>query len=68
MSTLVITHLSHDIAAGKSVVSFTWSDDPNKRLGLEVPYGTTLETVETAARDAITALSRELGEARLQLP
>jgi hypothetical protein len=68
MAQLVITHLSHDLQAKKSFVSYVWSDDPGKRLGLEVPFGTALDSVEPAAREAIADLSRELADATLVLP
>lgn len=67
-SQLIVTHLSHDLQAGKSYVSFIWSDDPAKRLGLEVPYATALADVETAARQALTDLARELDGSELVLP
>lgn len=67
-STLNITHLSHDLQAQKSYVSFVWADDPSKRLGLEVPFGTPIERVEAAARDALTALSQELDASALAMP
>lgn len=67
-SKLVITHLSHDLQASKSYVSFVWSDDPSKRLGLEVPFGTSLETVEVEAQKAVRALSTELDDAVLERP
>jgi len=52
-SKLIVTHLSHDLAAKKSDLSFVWSNDPAKRLGLEVPYGTDLSDVEAAGRQAL---------------
>ena len=64
---LIVTHLPHDLQARKSFVSFVWSDDPAKRLGLEVPYGTALEQVEAEARKAVTALARELDGCELAL-
>lgn len=67
-SRLIVTHLSHDLQAKKSFVSFVWSDDPSKRLGLEVPYGTALDQVEVEARKAVTALARELDGSALALP
>lgn len=39
---MTITHLTHDLVQKKSFVTFVWADDPSKRLGLEVPYGTAL--------------------------
>jgi hypothetical protein len=67
-SKLVVTHLSHDLQAKKSFVSFVWSDDPSKRLGLEVPYGTRLDDVEAEAAKAVSTLSEELTAAELVLP
>ena len=66
-SKLIVTHLSHDLAAKKSDLSFVWSDDPAKRLGLEVPYGTDLPDGEAAGRQALTALARELDDSQLQV-
>ena len=65
---MTITHLSHDLAARKSFVSFVWVDDPSKRLGLEVPYGTALEDVEAAAEKAVADLITELQTAERALP
>lgn len=67
-SKLIVTHLSHDLQAKKSFISFVWSDDPAKRLGLEVPYGTALEAAEVEARKALSALARELDGSELALP
>ena len=67
-SKLIVTHLSHDLQAKKSFISFVWSDDPAKRLGLEVPYGLALEGVEAAARKAVAALSDELAGCEISRP
>lgn len=67
-STLIITQLIHDLQAKKSFVNFVWADEPGKRLGLEVPYGTAIENVERAAADAIAAFRNELAESQLSLP
>ncbi len=67
-SRLTITHLSHDLVARKSFVSYVWEDDPGKRLGLEVPFGTALDGVEAAAKAAIKALSKELDAAEIATP
>jgi len=68
MSKLVVTHLSHDFQARKSFVSFVWSDDPNKRLGLEVPFGTPLADAEAEAVKAVRALAAELQAAEVETP
>lgn len=67
-STLTITHLSHDLQHKKSYVSFVWADDPSKRLGLEVPYGTALEQVEAEAHKAVLALRDDLAASQLHMP
>lgn len=67
-SKLVVTHLSHDLQAKKSFVSFVWSDDPTKRLGLEVPFGTSLDDVEAEAAKAVSSLADELRASELVLP
>jgi hypothetical protein len=67
-SKLIIAHLSHDLQAKKSFVTFLWSDDPAKRLGLEVPYGTAIEDIETEARKAITAFTGEMTDSELLPP
>lgn len=65
-SELIIAHLGHDLQARKSFVTFLWSDDPSKRLGLEVPFGTRIEDIETAARKAIGDFVGEMTDARLR--
>lgn len=64
-SELIIANLGHDLQAKKSFVTFLWSDDPTKRLGLEVPYGTAIEDIEAAAKKAISEFVVEMNEARL---
>jgi hypothetical protein len=67
-STLTIVGLTHDIAQKKSYVNLVWADDPSKRLGLEVPYGLTLDRIEAEARKSVDALSGELAPCRLEMP
>jgi len=61
-SELIIAQLGHDLQAKKSFVTFLWSDDPGKRLGREMPYGTSIEDAEAAARKAIAAFVSEMNE------
>ena len=68
MSKLVVTHLSHDFQTKKSFVSFVWSDDPTKRLGLEVPFGTAIADAETAALAVLRAFAAELEAADIVMP
>lgn len=67
MSKLLLTHLNHDLQNQKAYVNFVWSDDPAKRLGLEVPFGTTLSDAEQAANTAVRALSDELAAATIEM-
>ncbi len=67
-SHLIVTHLSHDLQARKSYVSYVWQDDQGKRLGLEVPFGTPLAGIEAAAREALDALAVELQATTLTVP
>lgn len=64
-SKLIIAHLSHDLQQKKSFVTFLWSDDPTKRLGLEVPYGTAIADIETEARKAIELFTGEMTKSEL---
>ncbi|KKB78800.1 hypothetical protein VW35_09870 [Devosia soli] len=64
-SKLIIAHLSHDLQQKKSFVTFLWSDDMTKRLGLEVPYGTSIEDIEAEARRAIAVFTDELNASEL---
>ena len=68
MSKMLLTHLNHDLANSKSYVHFVLSDDPSKRLGLEVPFGTTLADAEREAVAAVRALSAELAAAEIEAP
>lgn len=68
VSKLIVTNLSHDLQARKSYVSLVWAEDPGRRLGLEVPYDTSLADAERAARQALDDLSRELDDSQLQMP
>jgi len=67
-TSMTITHLTHGLTQKKSFVSFVWTDDPSKRLGLEVLYGTALDDIGTAAEKAIGDLVAELQAAKRVLP
>jgi len=68
MSTLLLTHLNHDLTNNTSYVHVVWSDDPNRRLGMVVPFGTTLADAEREAVAAVRALSAELAAAEIVAP
>jgi hypothetical protein len=45
-----------------------WEDDPEKRLGLLVPFDCTLDNLRTEAEKAVRALAKELETATIQGP
>jgi hypothetical protein len=63
LTTLLITGLHHDTARKRSLVSVRWEDDPEKHLGLIVPFGCSLESARDEATKAVKALSEELASA-----
>jgi hypothetical protein len=63
MTELLITDLHHDLSKKRSFVYIVWKTDPDKRLGLDVPFQCTLENLPDEARKALRALSEELASA-----
>ena len=63
MTTLQITGLHHDTTRQRSFVFVRWADDPEKTLGLVVPFGCSLDNLRDEATKAVKALSVELGSA-----
>ena len=66
MTELLITGLHHDLRKKRSFVHFVWKSDPEKRLGLDVPFKCTLEDLPHEARKALKALSEELASATIE--
>jgi hypothetical protein len=66
MTALVITALHRDLAKGRSFVTVTWKDDPEKRLGLPVPFNCSQEELKAEAEKAVRALSEELKTATVE--
>lgn len=64
---LKIVSLSHNMVAGKSHVGLVWESDPAKSLGLEVPFGCSLEQLPAEAERAVRALSTELASISVNL-
>ena len=63
MTNLVITGLHHDTARKRSVVYVRWEDDPEKNLGLIVPFGCSLDDVKDEAAKALKELAIDLTSA-----
>ena len=68
MTTLIIDSLNRDLLKNRSIVVLKWEDDPEKRLGLIVPFDCTPDTLRAEAEKAIRALARELESAMIQCP
>jgi hypothetical protein len=68
MTELLITGLHHDLSKKRSFVHFVWKNDPDKRLGLDVPFQCTLDNLRDEARKALKALSDELASATVAIP
>jgi hypothetical protein len=68
MTELLITGLHHDLSKKRSFVHFVWKNDPDKRLGLDVPFQCTLDNLPDEARKALKALSEELASATIATP
>ena len=63
--TAEITTLVHQLNKKKSFVRFEWNS--NKRLGLEVPFGTALEDVEAEAVKALQKHSEDMAQMSLKI-
>ena len=68
MTELLITGLHHDLSKKRSFVHFVWKNDPEKHLGLDVPYQCTLDNLPNEAKKALKALSDELASATVATP
>jgi hypothetical protein len=65
MTTLIIGSLLRDVFKERSVVTLTWEDDPEKRLGLVVPFDCTLENLKAETENAVRAFAKELESATI---
>jgi hypothetical protein len=66
MTTLIIGSLLRDVVKERSLVTLTWEDDPEKRLGLVVPFDCTLENLKAETEKAVRALAKELESATIK--
>ena len=56
---VTIAALGHDFVRKRSIVTLVWDDDPQKQVGLPVPFGCSLDDVQAEAEKALRALSAE---------
>jgi hypothetical protein len=65
---VVITGLFHDLTLKRSTVSVVWDNDPEKRMGLPVPYGCSLDDLQAEAEKAMRELSDVAAKIAVELP
>ena len=66
MTKLIITGVHHDTARKRSFVYVRWESDPEKNLGLVVPFGCSLEDLQAEAARAVKELAVELTSATVR--
>jgi len=65
---VAITGLFHDLVLKRSSVSVVWANDPEKRLGLPVPYGCSLDDLQAEAEKAMRELSNVTAKIAVRMP
>ena len=68
MTTPIIEGLHRDVLKKRSFVTVTWKDEPEKRLGLPVPFDCQLDALKAETEMAVRALAKELESATIQGP
>jgi hypothetical protein len=58
---ITVIALTHGLVRKRSIVTMTWDADAEKKVGLPVRYGCSLEDVRAEAETALRALSAETG-------
>jgi hypothetical protein len=58
--TATVAGLHHDLVAKRSFVTFIWEGSPDRRLVLDVPFGTTLDDANTEAEKALRSFATQL--------
>jgi hypothetical protein len=66
MTTLIIGNLFRDLTKKRYIVTFTGEDDPEKHLGVVLPFDCTFENLKAEAEKAIRALAKELEAATIR--
>jgi hypothetical protein len=66
MTKLKITNLLRDFSNQRSLVTVQWENDPEKRLGLILPFDCKHEELKTETEKAVRALAKELETATIE--
>jgi hypothetical protein len=59
-SGVTVTGIYHDLKLNRSTVHVVWDDGSERRLGLVIPFGCTLDDAKAEAEKAIKTLATEL--------
>jgi hypothetical protein len=59
-SGITVTALHHDLKLKRSTVTVVWDDGSERRLGLWVPFGCTLDNAQAEAEKTVRALATEI--------
>jgi hypothetical protein len=65
MTTLIIEGLHRDVLKNRSFVTVMWKNEPEKRLGLPVPFDCQLDALKAETEKAVRALAKELETATI---
>lgn len=68
MTILTIEGLHRDVLKKRSFVTVIWKGDPEKRLGLPVPFDCQLSALKAETQKAVKALAKELESATIEGP
>jgi len=67
-ASVTFTGVFHDLVLKRSHVSVVWGNDPEKRLGLPVPYGCSLDDLQVKAQKAVRELSGITATIAVEMP
>ena len=68
MTVLKIEGLHRDVLRNRSFVTVVWKGEPEKRLGLLVPFDCQLDSLKAETEKAVKALAKELEAATVEGP
>ncbi len=64
---ITIVNLVHDIQHKRSIVTLVW-DEPDKRIALPVPYGTSLADIHDAAEKSVREFASSFSKIEIRKP
>ena len=67
-SHLTASLVTHDLAKKVTYVTLTWPGEPEKKLGLPIPFGTKLDDVAAAAEKTLHDFAAEMAAMPVKTP